>query len=103
MDEIKCPYCGREETDSWERNMSDGDVEYIECGNCYDTFRTTCEIQVSYHSESLERGECVSCGDEKRIKPPSYGLLGLFEGYCVECYDKTFHARLQKYGERFLG
>jgi predicted RNA-binding Zn-ribbon protein involved in translation (DUF1610 family) len=36
-DEIVCPWCGHEISDSWEVEADDGDYECPECGNefCY--------------------------------------------------------------------
>lgn len=49
-DEITCPYCGNEETDSWECDFGDeGDYDHI-CGECGNTFLYNRSVEVSYSS-----------------------------------------------------
>ena len=52
---ITCPYCGREDRDSWDVNFGphmEGDAE-VECGNeeCEKTFTVNRYIDVTYSSE----------------------------------------------------
>ena len=44
-DEMVCPYCGEEQSDSWEVPADDGDMS---CGHCSRTFRYTRNVSVSY-------------------------------------------------------
>lgn len=44
--EIKCPYCGYEWSDSWE--MGNGDTE--ECPDCLNTFEYEMDVVVTYIS-----------------------------------------------------
>lgn len=46
-DEIVCPYCGREQSDSWEYHLNDGDEIDIEC-DCGKTFFATANVSISY-------------------------------------------------------
>jgi len=48
---ITCPWCGKEDYDSWEHDQSDEDVEEIECGYCEKTFWVKCMITVKYTSK----------------------------------------------------
>ena len=52
--EIKCPYCGYKDTDSWEYNMGQDDEIEVECGNCEEEFLVTCHIEVTYSSYPKE-------------------------------------------------
>ncbi len=43
---ITCPFCGHEDTDSWESNDWSGTVQ--NCESCDEEFNLTVEIDVSY-------------------------------------------------------
>lgn len=53
-DNITCPYCGYENTDSWEADESD---EHYECSNCGSYFSYEREVSVSYYSSPIEKNE----------------------------------------------
>jgi hypothetical protein len=44
-DEIVCPYCGYEFSDSWEIGADSGEEECYECGEKFEFYR---HIEVSY-------------------------------------------------------
>lgn len=44
-EEIVCPYCGEIESDSWEYNGDDGEIE---CSNCEQTYAYTRVVDISY-------------------------------------------------------
>jgi transcription elongation factor Elf1 len=50
---ITCPYCGWEDTDSWENNLGDGDQEKLECGNCEQFFLVRCDVDITYTSSKI--------------------------------------------------
>lgn len=49
--EIKCPICGYETSDSWEYDDDDGELE---CGGCGATLEWSREIEVSYSAQVKE-------------------------------------------------
>ncbi len=49
--EIICPWCGEEETDSWEYPDSEDDIECEHCGNHYTMQR---DVEVSYSTDKLD-------------------------------------------------
>lgn len=52
--EIKCPYCGWEDCDSWESSMEhDGDDIEYECDECGKKFHVTLHIEHSFWSRGL--------------------------------------------------
>ena len=52
--EIVCPYCGHEESDSWEANGGDeGDFEH-DCNNCGKRLFCSRHIEVTYSTETIE-------------------------------------------------
>ncbi|CDN44016.1 hypothetical protein [Paenibacillus sp. P22] len=54
-DEITCPYCGHEFSDSFEHlNGWEEDLGNIECSDCNKTFRCTANFSVSYSTEKIE-------------------------------------------------
>jgi formylmethanofuran dehydrogenase subunit E len=48
-DEIICPFCGEETSDSWERSNEDE----IECSECCNTFHYSRDIVVTYCSNKI--------------------------------------------------
>ena len=57
--EIVCPYCGEEETDSWEwfiDNDNDGAREEVECGRCGKKFNVQMNYDITYHSYPVKEG-----------------------------------------------
>ena len=49
--EIVCPYCGQEESDSWEYQA---DAGQIYCHNCKNEFKYEREITIEYVTSKLE-------------------------------------------------
>ena len=49
--EITCPHCGREWTDSWEVNADDGEEE---CSNCEEKYSWTRQVSVTYSTEKMK-------------------------------------------------
>ena len=52
-EDIKCPYCGWIDRDSWEHRMNDGDEIEIDCGKCEKTFRVNCSVSRTYESSEI--------------------------------------------------
>ena len=50
--EIKCPNCGREYSDSWEYNNDEGCD--IECASCGDEFHLEVIVDVTYTTRKTE-------------------------------------------------
>ena len=48
--EMVCPYCGEEQSDSWEYSRDDGTVE---CGSCSRQFRYTRNVSVDYTTHPI--------------------------------------------------
>lgn len=58
MCEITCPYCGGEETNSWE--AEDEGEEYI-CGCCSSTFSYQRNVIVNYDSQPIKKADVKLC------------------------------------------
>lgn len=54
-DEIVCPYCGEEQSDSWEIAGENGDVQETECYECEKVFKFKTHIEVTF--TSIKEGE----------------------------------------------
>lgn len=79
--EVVCPYCGKEQSDSWELG-DDGDMD---CGYCEREFSYTRDVEVTYssypncicrHSEGHHFGqntECHQSHTEYFLKPDKDG------------------------------
>lgn len=51
-DEIKCPYCGYEDIDSWE--MTEEEQDDFECANCEKVFNVVRHLTIQYSSKPKE-------------------------------------------------
>lgn len=49
-DELVCPYCGDEQSDSWEHTREDGETD---CGSCSRPFRYSRHVSVSYTTRPI--------------------------------------------------
>lgn len=66
-DEIVCPHCGYEFSDSWENFQYDDEcIEGIECEKCEKEFNVERNISISYNSYI----------PKENILPPRYDDLG---------------------------
>jgi len=53
--EAVCPYCGWENSDSWELRLDgDGDSTTIKCGECEKEFKVYLNLEVTYSTEKIE-------------------------------------------------
>lgn len=98
--QIKCPYCDWEDSDSWEFSEDDG---ISACGSCGKEFNVTREIQVSYSTSRIECEEdkhnyqleshFVSKGKYEnmiwRELPETEWTYNRIE-MCTECGDKEY-------------
>lgn len=53
---IVCPYCGWEDTDSWEQTPNNGEAE---CARCGKTFHYERDITVDYSTMTMEEYEKI--------------------------------------------
>lgn len=49
-DEVVCPYCGKEQGDSWELSSDDGDLDCYHCGRRFMYTRT---VSVDYSTHPI--------------------------------------------------
>ena len=49
--QIKCPYCDWEDSDSWEFDEDEGTAT---CGSCEKEFNVTREVEVTYSTSRIE-------------------------------------------------
>lgn len=47
-DEVVCPYCEYEFSDSWEFAQHSTDNQEVECPTCYHEFNLYCDVEVKY-------------------------------------------------------
>ena len=65
-DEVVCPYCGYEHSDSWEYSMKhDGDETEIECNDCNKKFIANLNVEYSY---STSKTDCTDKGKKHKFK-----------------------------------
>ena len=80
-DETTCPYCGHEESDSWEI-AGDDDCGETECGSCDKKYLFSRSVSVSYSTTKSPclNGEAPHDFKEIRIYPTTWKLFR-----CREC------------------
>ena len=53
---ITCPYCGYENTDSWEVfNEIEGYLHEYECGECEEVFPVHKHCEITYTSDKIQK------------------------------------------------
>lgn len=96
-DEIVCPHCGYEHSDSFEYS-EDGDTT---CNDCGKPFHYARDISVTYSTDKLEFETCPICGDEEGILDTYHSSLGKIETrMCESCLEKEKTKLRKAYIER---
>lgn len=86
-DEICCPFCGYEHSDSWELRSDDGDTD---CGSCGKTFTYRRNVTVDYVTSpgpDCIRDEEKHCWQKISPYPQRDGKSYV---RCTECYKYTW-------------
>jgi transcription elongation factor Elf1 len=52
-DEVVCPHCGHEHSDSWEYNLTEQDYGALECAECGEMFEATLNKSISYSTRKV--------------------------------------------------
>lgn len=52
LQDITCPYCNKEWSDSWE--WADAHEQELECERCDNTFIVTAEVEITYRCERMK-------------------------------------------------
>lgn len=82
--EIKCPHCGHEFSDSWEYESGEEDLGLLYCDCCGKEFYTTRNIEITYSTYKPTYGRCLNCGRESAIE--SYdSSIGSYRDLCLDC------------------
>ena len=83
--EIVCPYCGNEFSDSWEYSSSDEQIGLIECGECEKSFYANRNITITYSTEKARYGTCKGCKSKKTIIEDYNSSIGRYKDLCARC------------------
>lgn len=87
-DEIVCPYCGYEFTDSQEESTGEEILGLIDCPECNEKFYAFRNISISYSTEKSIKGKCKLCGKEDTVIEDYHSTMGSYEGLCLNCGEK---------------
>ncbi|APM41375.1 hypothetical protein [Clostridium kluyveri] len=93
-DEIVCPFCGQEFTDSWEYG-DDEALGLIECDECGKSFYASREVSITYSTRKANYGTCKNCKDENVVIESYHSSIGRYSGLCVKC-GRAEKQRLRK-------
>lgn len=96
-DEVTCPWCGYEWSDSWESDLDESasveDLEY--CDECDKGFYPSRQVYVSYSTEKAKYGDCVRCGDKDVVI--AHRFYGDIESHCAsKCYLIATRERMER-------
>ena len=102
-DEIVCPYCGCEFSESYEFGDGfDEDLGIIECWECEESFYASRSTIVSYSTEELEKGTCKYCGKENVAIEDYHSSEGKLVDVGIECCKQKEISKLRKeYAKKF--
>jgi transcription elongation factor Elf1 len=100
-DDIVCPYCGYEFTDSWEFEGNE-DLGLIDCQSCEKPFIATRNVEVTYTTEKAKVGTCRKCGKENVVIEDHTTYSGAtlkVHDYCDDCYHTALHKLFKEHKE----
>ncbi|QHW35790.1 hypothetical protein GZH47_33395 (plasmid) [Paenibacillus rhizovicinus] len=100
-DNLVCPFCGHEDTESQETSPGDEDLGLIECSNCEKCYYGTRNIRVSYSTEKATYDTCKGCGAEDVPVENLHSSIGKYEGLCLTCGPKEKHRLEVEYIKKF--
>lgn len=84
-DEIVCPFCGYEFSDSWDIGSDEENLGLIECYECGKSFYTSREVSVSYSTQKANYGICKHCKRGNVVIEDHHSSIGEYSDLCVEC------------------
>ncbi|HID0796030.1 TPA: hypothetical protein ACXDAB_003467 [Clostridium botulinum] len=93
--EIVCPFCGYEFTDSWE--YGEEDLGLIECNECGKSFYTNREVSVTYSTCKANYGTCKHCKADNVVIEDYNSTMGKYSGLCVKCGELEKQRLLKEY------
>lgn len=96
-DEITCPWCGYQLSDSWE--MKDED-EY-ECDNCEKMFTYSRDVVVTYGSSRMPYGTCTECGAQNVPLHSRRGSIS-YSDICPKCKPIVQARKHKEYAEEIM-
>lgn len=100
-EEIVCPFCGSEFTESWEfgEYSNDEDLGLVECDECNKSFYATRNISISYSTKKAKYGTCNHCHSKNLVVEDYLSSLGKYKNLCISCGCKEKQRLHKKYIE----
>ncbi|SHN77543.1 hypothetical protein [Desulfitobacterium chlororespirans] len=99
-DEIICPYCGSEFSDSDDIEPNDEILGLQYCEECEKGFYAFRSVTVDYSTEKATYGTCKHCGEKNVVVEDYHSSLGAYEGLCVPCGGKEKRRFRDEYMKR---
>jgi transcription elongation factor Elf1 len=98
--EITCPWCGHETSNSWEVESGSEDLGLQLCNECEKGFYATRNISVDYSTRKAEYGTCSECNAEDvLIESGRYHMMYPFTNLCNKCKSEHYKSSNEKYME----
>lgn len=98
-DEIICPYCGYEFSDSFEINSGEEDLGLIKCDECGKSFYAIRNIEITYSTEKPRIGICKHCREDSIIED-YHSTTGSYEDLCPSCGKKEKSRLMKEYMDK---
>lgn len=95
--EIVCPFCGIEYSDSWEYEGGKEDLGLIECYECGKHFYANRQTEITYCTEKAKYGTCASCKIEDTVLTEYNSSIGHYKDLCIKCGEKEKDYLFKKY------
>lgn len=102
-DEITCPWCGYEYSDSWEVGQDQEDIGLLECEKCGKEFYATRNVSVTYSTVKATYGTCKACGERDVAIENLSSSVGSYEGLCRKCGVAAYKKFIDEYFDELAG
>ena len=102
-DEIVCPWCGYEFSDSWEFGNGGEFTELEDCPECDKSFYASRTITVAYTTQKVTYGTCSKCGVGDVPLDSLSSSFHSYIDYCQSCIRESENLARRNYVNSILG
>mgnify|MGYP000032418711 CR=1 FL=1 len=100
--EIVCPWCGYEFSDSWELGNGGECTELEECPDCEKEFYASRIITVEYSTQKATYGTCSKCGAEDVVVESQKSSFNSYCDFCSDCIKESEKQAREEYLKKII-
>lgn len=100
--EIVCPWCGCEFSDSWELGNGGECTELEECPDCEKEFYASRIITVEYSTQKATYGTCSKCGAEDVVVESQKSSFNSYCDFCSDCIKESEKQAREEYLKKII-